>query len=102
MLKDHPEGLVLNARVQPKASKNAMRGVHGEALKIALTAPPVEGAANKALIAFVAKCLGIPKTSVAILSGQTSRNKRLLLRIEPGPHSAAHLQALRKKLGTQF
>ena len=102
MLKDHPEGLVLNARVQPKASKNAMRGVHGEALKIALTAPPVEGAANKALIAFVAKILGIPKASIEILSGQTSRNKRLLLRIEPGPHSAAHRQALRKKLRTQL
>ncbi len=94
MLKDHPEGLVLSVRVQPKASKNAVRGVHGEALKIALTAPPVEGAANKALIAFVAKGLGIPKASVAILSGQTSRNKRLLLRIDPGPQS----EALQEKL----
>ncbi len=102
MLKDHPEGLVLNVRVQPKASKNAIRGVHGEALKIALTAPPVEGAANKALIAFVAKCLGIPKASVTILSGQTSRNKRLLLRIEPGPQSTARREAVRKKLGAQF
>jgi hypothetical protein len=102
MLKDNPEGLVLSVRVQPKASKNAIRGVHGEALKVALTAPPVEGAANKALIAFVAKILGIPKASIEILSGQTSRNKRLLLRIEPGPHSAAHRQALRKKLGTQL
>ena len=98
MLKDHPEGLVLSVRVQPKASKNAIRGVHGEALKIALTAPPVEGAANKSLIAFVAKCLGIPKASVEILSGQTSRNKRLLLRIQPGPQAAALRKTLRKKM----
>ena len=102
MIKDNPDGLVLSVRVQPKASKNAIRGVHGDALKVALTAPPVEGAANKALIAFMAKCLGFPKTAVEILSGQTSRNKRLLLRIEPGPQSAARREAVRKKLGAQF
>ncbi len=102
MLKDHPEGLVLSVRVQPKASKNAVRGVHGEALKIALTAPPVEGAANKALIAFMAECLEIPKASVAILSGQTSRSKRLLLRIEPGPQSEARRETIRKKLSAQL
>ena len=102
MLKDHSEGLVLSVRVQPKASRNAIRGVHGEALKIALTAPPVEGAANKALITFVAKCLGIPKALVEILSGQTSRSKRLLLRIEPGLQSEARRETIRKKLSAQL
>ena len=84
MFEDHPEGLILSVRVQPKASRNAIHGAHGEALKISLTAPPVEGAANKACIAFVAKKLGLPKSAVSILSGQTSRNKRLLVRLDPG------------------
>ncbi len=102
MLTDHPEGLVLSVRVQPKASRNAIRGVHGEALKIALTAPPVEGAANKALIAFLAKSLHIPKASIEILSGHTSRSKRLLLSIAPSPQSEASREAIRKKLAHFF
>mgnify|MGYP000735950613 CR=1 FL=1 len=99
---DHPDGLLIDVRVQPKSSKNAIVGIHGAALKIKLNAPPVEGKANKALIQLVAKLLKCPKSNVEIVSGQASRNKRLLLRIEPGPHSAAHRQALRKKLGTQL
>ncbi len=98
MIKDHPEGLLLSVRVQPKASRNAIQGVHGEALKIALTAPPVDGAANKACIAFVAKKLGLPKSAVAILSGKTNRNKRLLLRIELGAEFESRRAVLRNKL----
>ncbi|MDJ0811834.1 MAG: DUF167 domain-containing protein [Desulfobacterales bacterium] len=98
LIKDHPEGLLLSVRVQPKASRNAIQGIHGETLKIALTAPPVDGAANKACIAFVAKKLGLPKSAVAILSGQTSRNKRLLLRIEPDAEFKTRSASLRNKL----
>ncbi len=98
LIKDHPEGLLLSVRVQPKASRNAISGVHGEALKISLTAPPVEGAANKACIAFVAKKLGLPKSAVAILSGQTNRNKKLFLRIEPGADFENRRAVLKKKL----
>ncbi len=98
MLKDHSEGLVLSVRVQPKASRNAIQGIHGEALKISLTAPPVDGAANKACIAFLAKTLKHPRAAIEILSGATSRNKRLLLRVSPGPDFQAGCEALRKKL----
>jgi len=55
-------------------------GRHGDALKIKLTAPPVDDAANKMCVQFLAKCLKIPKSSIEIISGHTSRTKRLLLR----------------------
>ena len=98
ILKDHPEGLVLRVRVQPKASRNAIKGVHGEALKIALTAPPVDGAANKACIAFLAKKLGLAKSAIEILSGHASRNKRLLIRIPRGPALEARRNEFHEKL----
>ncbi len=98
MIEDHPEGLILSVRVQPKASRNAIQGVHGEALKISLTAPPVDGAANKACIAFLAKKLVLAKSAVEIVSGQTSRNKRILLHIEPRPNFESLRASLRKHL----
>jgi uncharacterized protein (TIGR00251 family) len=82
MIQDHPEGLLVDVRVQPKSSKNAIVGTHGGALKIKLNAPPVEGKANKALIHLIAKRLQCPKSAVEIISGQASRNKRLLVHIE--------------------
>ncbi len=82
MIQDHPEGLLIDVRVQPKSSKNAIVGTHGGALKIKLNAPPVEGKANKALIQLIAKRLQCPKSAVEIISGQASRNKRLLVHIE--------------------
>lgn len=63
--------------VAPRASREAVIGVHDGALKVALTAPPVEGAANEALIAFLARALGVAKRSVRITSGASSRRKRL-------------------------
>lgn len=81
---NHPQGLLLDVRVQPKSAQNAVVGVHDGALKIRLTAPPVEGKANKALVQFVGKWLRCPKSTLEIVSGQTSRTKRLLLRIEAG------------------
>jgi uncharacterized protein (TIGR00251 family) len=82
---DHPEGLLIEVQVQPKSSRNAIVGVHDDALKISLNAPPVEGKANKALVRLLAKCLRCPKSDLAIVSGQTSRRKRLVVRIPPGP-----------------
>lgn len=69
--------LVLNVRVQPKASRNELAGLHGDALKIRLTAPPVDGKANTALRKFLAKIFAVPASSISIESGQTGRNKRL-------------------------
>jgi len=62
-------------RVHPRAKKNALTGQFGDALKVSLTAPPVEGRANEACIEFFAELLRVPRSSVTIASGQTSRNK---------------------------
>jgi uncharacterized protein (TIGR00251 family) len=62
-------------RVQPRSSKNAITGEMGEALKVALMAPPVEGKANEACIEFFANLLKVPRSSVTIAAGLTSRNK---------------------------
>jgi uncharacterized protein len=76
-IENTPGGVSIRVHVAPRASANRVLGVHNGALKVALTAPPVEGAANKALVEFLAKALGVPKSAVAILSGETSRNKSL-------------------------
>jgi hypothetical protein len=62
-------------RVHPRAKKNAITGELGDALKVALTTPPIEGRANEACVEFFAKLLKVPRSSVTIASGQTSRNK---------------------------
>jgi uncharacterized protein (TIGR00251 family) len=62
-------------KVHPRAKKNAITGELGDALKVSLTAPPVDGRANDACIEFFAKLLKVPRSSVTIASGQTSRNK---------------------------
>jgi uncharacterized protein (TIGR00251 family) len=76
---DTPAGAVLSLRLVPRAANNAIVGPHGDALKIRLCAPPVDGAANTALIKFLSDALSIPRARVQILSGQTSRSKRVLL-----------------------
>jgi len=65
--------------IQPKASKSGFSGQHGDELKLAITAPPVDGKANKAVIAFLAKFFRLPKASVTIKSGAQSRHKRCIL-----------------------
>ena len=62
-------------RVHPRAKKTSITGELGDALKLAITAPPVEGKANEACIEFFAKLLKVPRSSVTIAAGQTSRNK---------------------------
>jgi uncharacterized protein (TIGR00251 family) len=62
-------------KVHPRAKKDAITGELGDALKVALTAPPVEGKANEACIEFFAKLLKVPRSSVSIAAGQSSRNK---------------------------
>lgn len=64
-----------SVRVSPRASREAVIGVHDGAIKIALTAPPVDGAANAALIAFLARALDVPKRAVTIVSGASSKQK---------------------------
>src|SRR5215467_1417857 len=69
------KGISFSVKVHPRARKNAITGVIGDALKVALTAPPVEGRANQAVIEFFAELFEIPRSSVTIASGETSRNK---------------------------
>ena len=68
-------GVTFAVKVHPRAKKNAITGEVGDALKVALTAPPVDGKANAACIEFFAKLLKVPRSSVTIASGQSSRNK---------------------------
>ncbi len=71
---------LLSLYIQPKASQNRFCGLHGEEMKLAITAPPVDGKANKAVQTFVAKFFKVAKADVILHSGQQSRHKRLLIR----------------------
>ncbi|HVP55235.1 MAG TPA: DUF167 domain-containing protein [Candidatus Eisenbacteria bacterium] len=72
---DTPAGATFQVKVHPRARKNAITGVVGDALKLALTAPPVEGRANEACIGFLAELLNVPRSSVTIAAGESSRQK---------------------------
>ena len=84
MLRATVEGVTLAVRAQPGAKKTAITGVYGEGtsaqLKIAVHAPPLEGRANQALIAFLAETLGVAKNAVELKAGELSRSKVFLLR----------------------
>jgi len=71
------EDLVLTIRVQPRASRDELAEPLGDALKVRITAPPVDGKANAHLIGFLAKTFGVTKSAVLLESGDTGRNKRL-------------------------
>jgi uncharacterized protein len=70
-------GVTFAVKVHPRAKKNAITGEVGDALKISLTAPPIEGRANDACIAFLAQLLNVPRSSITIRSGHNSRNKAM-------------------------
>lgn len=65
----------LSLHVQPGAKRTEFAGLHGDALKLRLAAPPVDGKANAALQVFLAQCLGVPRSAVSLISGETSRHK---------------------------
>ncbi len=69
--------LTFSLRVVPRASRSEIVGIHDEALKIRIASPPVDGAANAEIIRFLAKTFGVSKSDVFILSGETSKNKRI-------------------------
>ena len=84
MLRATASGATLAVRAQPGAKKTAITGVYGEGasaqLKIAVHAPPLEGRANAALVAFLAETFAVPKNSVELVTGELSRSKVFLLR----------------------
>jgi len=69
------DDLVLNVRVQPRAASDGFAETLGDRIKLRITAAPVDGKANKHLIAFIAKTFRVAKTDVSIISGETGRNK---------------------------
>lgn len=69
------DGVTFAVHVQPRASKNEICGIQGDALKIRLTSPPVEGEANRLCTEFLAKLLRVPKSAVTIMAGEKSRHK---------------------------
>lgn len=79
-IKELSEGLLISIYVQPRASKTEIIGIHQNSLKIKLTSPPVEGAANSLLIKFISKELGIAKSKIVLTSGDKSRNKKLVIK----------------------
>ena len=74
-VEDGKAGVSFAVKVHPRAKKSAITGELGDALKLSLTTPPIEGRANEACIEFFAKLLKVSRSSVTIASGQTSRNK---------------------------
>lgn len=74
------EGLILPVKVIPRASKNAITGWENDELKVRLNAVPEKGEANEALIHFLAKTWKLPKSAFSMISGETSRHKKILIR----------------------
>ncbi|MBC2713966.1 MAG: YggU family protein [Desulfobacteraceae bacterium] len=97
-IKKTDTGICFKIYVQPKASKNTIVGLHDDALKIRLTAPPVDGAANKLCIKYLSKITGISKAAFEIASGHTSRTKQILIHCQEDNLSCEKAAAIIKKL----
>ena len=100
-IRKHPKGIVFKIYLQPRSSKNMIVGQHGDCLKLKVTAPPVDGAANKMCVKFLAKRLSVSPSSLEIISGHSSRTKKILLKSEhvpPSPEEFRHLEQQIKRL----
>jgi uncharacterized protein (TIGR00251 family) len=89
---DHPLGATFPVRIHPRAARTAITGTVGDALKLSLSAPPIDGRANAALVDFFAEVFSVPRSAVQVLAGERSRNK--VIRIA-GRTSAELQQMLR-------
>ncbi len=88
------QGAVLSLRVQPRAKRNGFAGLHGDALKLAVTSPPVDGEANRAVVDFLAKACGVPRSSLRIVRGETGRDKAVAFTTLDPEELRARLRAL--------
>ena len=102
VIRESRPGILLKVFIQPRSSKNMITGLHGDALKIKLTAPPVDGAANKMCIQYLAKSLKIPKSSLKIISGQTSRKKTVLIKYKNDDNSQSERKRLKGLIESYF
>jgi hypothetical protein len=94
---DYSDGTLLNVWIQPRASRSAIVGVHGDSIKIAVQAPPAEGRANEECIALLSNILSLPKRELTIKSGQQSRHKTVFIKgVAPEMVIAAIENALKK------
>jgi uncharacterized protein (TIGR00251 family) len=93
LIQESAAGVTFAVKVHPRARKNAITGESGDALKLSLTSPPVEGRANDACIEFFAKLLKVPRSSVTIASGQSSRDK--VIRV-----GGISVEEIRRRMGT--
>jgi hypothetical protein len=91
---EKPDGLTVYVRVQPRASRNHLEGVADDRLRVRLTAPPLEGEANKACAAFLADVLGVAKSKVTLVAGHKSREKAFSVEGDPAKLLAALQAAL--------
>lgn len=92
-LKAQGDGVVLSIKVQPRASKNEIGEAMGAELKVKVTAPPVDSAANEAVLRLLADVLDCPRGSVQLIRGNTSRHKQILIQRMPLDSVAAKLGA---------
>ena len=90
----HAEGIVIAVRAQPGAKKNGITGEHDGALNVSVTQAPEKGKANKAIVEVLAKQLGLKKSQVSLLSGETSQRKKFLLSGVDAREVEARLQEL--------
>jgi uncharacterized protein (TIGR00251 family) len=97
-IRKHSGGIVFKVLLQPRSSKNMIVGLHGDSIKLKVTAPPVEGAANKMCVKFLAKRLSVSPSSLEIISGQGSRTKKILLKSEQTPPSAEESRHLEQQI----
>ena len=79
-VQENENGVTFRIKVLPRASKNEIKGLHNNTLRVRLTSPPVDGAANKECINFLAKKLKVPKNKVSIISGEAAREKIISVR----------------------
>jgi uncharacterized protein len=89
-INDHPLGATFAVRVQPRAARTAITGMMGEVVKLSLSAPPVDGRANVAVVEFFSEVFSVPRSSVQVVTGERSRNK--VIRI--AGRTAAELQQM--------
>ena len=92
-LQESVDGVTFAVKIHPRARKNAITGEFGGALKLSLASPPVDGRANQACVEFFAKLLMVPRSSVTIASGQTSRRK--VIRV-----AGLSAEEVRRRIGT--
>lgn len=101
IVQDGQNGVVLTVHIQPKASRTEYVGIHGNALKIRVTAPPSDGAANDELVRFLADCCGVPPRSISIYAGAKSRTKRVLIEGVTSKTVLARLATLKRNGGRE-